>query len=238
MKIILCTIIIILGINSSYGQFDSIIIVRTLIEPPHSIAECFEWTKSGEFKFLINMQGDSINSFSINRYKEFKSFFEEHTKKSYLKRLKKGKEQVKKGLQDKVDELKYPLYEYNIFCYKKGREYTYNVSVYSQGIKYFEEYTLIHKLERFRADFYREHMCDKFFNVYTVKEGESLKSIAKKYNIDDIILAITNHEESPNCYSLNKRKFDIIEIADGEETLQEGDRIYVPCIPKKISKYE
>ncbi|WCL81256.1 LysM domain-containing protein [Saprospira sp. CCB-QB6] len=215
-----------------YGQFDSIEIVRTLSDPPYSVAEGFFWKNTGTFYYFINMQGDSISRFSLNRYKKFKAFFEEHTSLSYLKEMMAEFEE-----EDGRPAAAFysSFYDYDIFCYKKGKSYHYS---FNEALKSFKEFELIKELYRFRKDFYQEHLCDNFWTEYIVEEGETLESIGKKYNIGAPLLVIMNYGSDYRYYDLKNRDFSLHNVLDAKEELKVGDRIYVPCNIQKVSKYE
>ncbi|EJF55184.1 hypothetical protein SapgrDRAFT_3551 [Saprospira grandis DSM 2844] len=171
----------------------------------------------------------------LNRYKEFHQFLLSSFSSKEIARL---DEVYRTNLATKEANCE-ALYEVKFSIYENGEREIYVITIFEKSCEV--EGTDIPELNRillFWKDFFREHGCSKAYNIHSVVSGESYESICKKYQMDELVVIIYNSFYEDVFRALNQRDLDLKAIWEHKQALHPKDKLLIPCLPEKVSKYE
>ncbi|EAY25761.1 LysM peptidoglycan-binding domain-containing protein [Microscilla marina] len=97
---------------------------------------------------------------------------------------------------------------------------------------------IVWRVITFWKRFLVEHGCKDSYQVHRVRKNETISSIARNYSLDPELLALFNDIYFDILRQLNNKLMDVLSIYEGKKKLLTNDKLLIPCLPKKVSKYE
>lgn len=171
----------------------------------------------------------------LNRYKIFFNFLKTNITHKKIISLSKFFKKKEKEIMHQCE------WDFEVcfdFHYKKHKHFYYEIRLYKGCDITYPNYVSLFRIVEFWEQFFKEHGCEKRYFVHTVKKGETLSSVAKHYEVSEEILIQYISLGFDEFEKINDRDIDIWEVYDGKTNLQPNDKLLIPCIPQKVSKYE
>lgn len=186
------------------------------------LAEGIELSGSKAKYFKVYADVFSVR-IKLNRYKKMLKFLQESLTEKAIQQTPTSEEEPKHL---------FPLEVIFDFYYGKTKK-SYSFDYTNKTKK-----NIVWKVVDFWKRFLREHGCKNSYQIHTIKKNETLHSIAKKYGLDAFTLTYYNNMRFDILRELNNRLMVVGRTNQGEEKLVIGEKLVIPCLPKKISKYE
>ena len=246
IKYLACYIYLCLITNmNAQNNIDSVEIYRRCSTPELGV-EVITFTQSDVFYFTDarSYSSNDCRIIGLYRYKNFRNFLELNLNRLNVSSIVKVQDSLDAFpdlLNSSYKKSSNDCHGYSIKIYEKGKLYEYVVKTADFWENYSKEYELIKRIDSFFKAFYKEHGCEEgSYFFYTVQKGESLFSIAKKFNVDAQYLCVYNMAHGEGFYFQNehRRDLDLQEILYGNASLWPNDKLIIPCFPEKREKYE